>query len=366
MTGAGVDALGAALRSMVARPRNTEAYPRLAVDRAFTLTGTGLVVTGTLVSGAIAVGDRLLLSPSGLELRVRGMHAQNRPAERAQAGQRVALNIAGPKLEKAAITRGDWVLHPDVHAPTSAIDARVRVLAEGRRPLASGAQFHLHLGAARVMARAAVLDAPRAEPGDSALLRLSLDRPIGALWGDRLVLRDPAATRTIGGGAVVDPFPPRRGRRSKERLEQLAALEHPDPAGALGRLLSAGPGWTDSATFFRARNLRPESRGEGVRRAPAILVANALIAPRSLEALRTAIAALLKAHHAAAPDEPGLQPERLRQRLPERVPPALFRALMDGLLRQGSIEQDGPWLRLPSHRASLSPEQERLWRRRAR
>ena len=122
--------LRAALLALGPRQRDAELYPRLAIDRAFTLAGAGLVVTGTLVSGRIRVDDRLMLSPPGIELRVRGLHAQNRPAEQAAAGQRAALNVTGPRLSKDAVTRGDWVLHPAVHAPTARFDVRLTLLAE--------------------------------------------------------------------------------------------------------------------------------------------------------------------------------------------------------------------------------------------
>src|SRR6185436_10800539 len=134
---------------------------------AFTLVGTGLVLTGTLVAGRIRVGDRLMLSPPGIELRVRGLHAQNRPADEAVAGQRVALNITGQRLSKDAVTRGDWVLHPDVHAPTSRLDIRLLLLAEEARALRADAPVHLHLGAAHVTARVAGLAPERIEPGSS-------------------------------------------------------------------------------------------------------------------------------------------------------------------------------------------------------
>jgi selenocysteine-specific elongation factor len=360
LTGAGVAELRAVLAALPPRARPAEQLPRLAVDRAFTLAGTGLVVTGTLVSGRIAVEDRLLLSPPGLELRVRGLHAQNRPATEAVAGQRVALNITGPRLEKAAIDRGDWVLHPDAHAPTAQLDARLRLLPDAPA-LRADAPVHLHVAAAHVMARAVPLEAARIEPGGSGLVRLVLAAPIGALHGDRLVLRDAAAARTLGGGSVIDPFPPARGRRTQARLAQLAALDHAGPADALAALLALPPGWAPAAPFLRARNLTAAGQGRVRDAAGAVMLADLLVMPARLEALAASVLADLAAWHAAAPDQPGLQPERLRLRLPERPPPAAFRALAELLLRRGALEQDGPWLRLPSHRASLSPADERAW-----
>ncbi len=203
LTGDGIEELREALLALGPRRRDSDGYPRLAVDRAFILAGAGLVVTGTLVAGRVHTDDRLMLSPPGIELRVRGLHAQNRPADHAVAGQRVALNVVGPRLSKDAVTRGDWVLHPDVHAPTARFDVRVRLLAEEARALRADAPAHLHLGAAHVTARVAPLTADRIEPGASLLARLTLDHAIGALAGDRLVLRDATATRTIGGGVVT-------------------------------------------------------------------------------------------------------------------------------------------------------------------
>src|SRR6202012_495554 len=109
-------------------------------------------------AGRIAVDDRLVLSPSGLELRVRGLHAQNRQAAEAHAGQRVALNITGPRLSKDAVTRGDWVLHPDIHAPTAELDARITLLPDTPRAMRPDTWVHLHLAAAHVMARVSLLD----------------------------------------------------------------------------------------------------------------------------------------------------------------------------------------------------------------
>jgi selenocysteine-specific elongation factor len=361
VTGDGVANLAEALRALGPRPRDAGGHPRLAVDRAFTLAGAGLVVTGTLVAGRIAVEDRLVLSPPGLELRVRGLHAQNRTATVAEAGQRVALNITGPRLAKDAVTRGDWVLHPDIHAPTIALDIRLRVLAEEPGPVRADMPVHLHLGAAHVMARLHPLDRDRIQPGDDALVRLTLARPIGALAGDRLVLRDAAASRTIGGGSVVDPFPPSRGRRTPGRLAQLAALEAPSPDAALRAMLALPPGWTDRARFALARNLKADAADAALQAAQAVTLADLLMASTTAGQLRRDLLQGLAAWHAAAPEQPGLQPERLRQSMPQRPPPAAFRALLDSLLRQGAIRQDGPWLRLATHRLQLSAADERLW-----
>ncbi|MBV9734892.1 MAG: selenocysteine-specific translation elongation factor [Acidisphaera sp.] len=359
VSGLGVEKLRAALLALGRAPRRAEAGARFCIDRVFTLAGIGIVVTGTLVAGRIAAGDHLTLSPSGIEVRVRGLHAHSRPAEAAQAGERAALNIAAARLAKDLVARGDWLVEPALHAPTAALDALVRMLPDAPA-LRPGAPVHLHLGAAHVTARIQALEAPGLDPGGTASARLVLDRPIAALAGDRLVMRDAAAVRTIGGGTVLDPFPPRRGRRTPSRLAALRALAAPAPAIALRGLLEQPPRWVAFGPFARARNIPSRARGALLEAAPAVLLADVAIAPPALAALRAALMQALAAHHAAAPDAPGLQPERLRV-MCTRLPAAAFRALVETSIRRGEIAQEGPWLRLPTHRATLSPADERLW-----
>jgi selenocysteine-specific elongation factor len=359
LTGAGIDTLREALRASAGAARDAAGHPRLAVDRAFTLAGAGLVVTGTLVSGQIAVDDRLLLSPSGLEVRVRGLHAQNKPAQSATAGQRVALNITGPRLSKDAVTRGDWVLHPDLHAPTQAIDIRLRLLPDAPRALRQDVQVHLHLAAAHVMARVSLLDRDRLEPGETASVRLALSQPIGTLSRDRVVLRDSGATATIGGGVVLDPFPPRRGRRTPQRLAQLATLEAADAVAALQGLLNIPPGWTERADFLRAWNVTDAASVQAA--ADALATGPLLLSRSAFTRLRGDILTALTAFHKRSPEQPGLQPVRLRQAVEDRPSVAGFAGVTEALLRDGSIAQDGPWLRMPGHKISLSPQDERTW-----
>ena len=343
-------------------PRDTNGYPRLAVDRAFTLSGAGLIVTGTLVSGRIAVEDRLVLSPPGLELRVRGLHAQNKPATEAVAGQRVALNITGPKLSKDAVTRGDWVLHPEIHAPTTALDARITLLADAPRALRQDTQVHLHLGAGHAMARVSLLDREWLEPGEGALIRLTLPQRIGALAQDRIVLRDTGATCTIGGGVVLDPFPPRRGRRTPQRLAQLHALEASGPADALRRLLEVAPGWTDQPVFMRAHNVPQADRAALIAAVSAVAAGGLILSSSAFDGVCASILEVLAAHHRASPELPGLQKDRLRLALPNRLPIAGMVGILEALRGQEVLAQDGPWFRLPGHQVSLSPQDEKLWR----
>jgi selenocysteine-specific elongation factor len=364
VTGAGIADLASRLRNAArttSRPRGGRF--RLAVDRCFTLTGAGTVVTGTIVSGAVATGDALLVSPSGLEARVRGLHAQNRAAESAQAGQRCALNLAGPRIAKDAIARGDWILDPAAHAPTARIDLRLTLLASETKPLRHGLPVHVHLAAAHVTGRVALLEGTTLAPGETAMAQLALDRPIGALTGDRIVLRDPSAQRTIGGGLVLDPFPPLRGRRTPHRLAQLAAEATDDPESPLAGWLAIEPGPVDLAGFRLRRNLMPDEAAEVEHAVEMVTAGSWGFSPARWRDLRAQLLAVLGDLHAASPDLPGLQRDRLRLALPTRLPLPAFAALCEALIDEASLALDGVRYRLPGHSVRLTAEDESLWMR---
>src|SRR2546428_749680 len=257
MTGDGVPALRAHLEAMAASPPPAGAADgcfRLAVDRCFTISGSGTVVTGTVFSGSVAVGDHLLVSPSGWEVRVRSIHAQNRAAERGVAGQRCALSLVG--VEKKDIARGDWVLESAAHAPTARFDASLTLPPSAARALRHWTPVHVHLGAAEVMGRVSLLQATGIEPGGSGRAQIVLDRPIGALHGDRFILRDQSAQQTLAGGIVLDPFAPARKVRTPARLAVLAALDRPTTLDVLQQLLSVTPAGGGVAWFSRRFYLR--------------------------------------------------------------------------------------------------------------
>jgi len=350
-----------------ARTRDEGGF-RLAVDRCFSLPGIGTVVTGTAVSGQVAVGDRLLVSPRKLPVRVRGLHAQNREAGQGLAGQRLALNLTAAGLEKSDISRGDWIVAEGVHSSTRRIDARIRLLRSEARDLAHWTPVHLHLGACDVGARVVLLEGPTLAPGGSMWVQLELDRDIAAWHGDRFILRDQSATRTLGGGVVLDPFASATLRRKPVRMAALAALDAPTAEQALRATLALQPAMgVDIDPFFVAWNLQPEQR-QAVLQAVAHRAlpdgsSTRLFAPGQLEAVADALTATLVDYHQQHPDSPGMMPELLQRQLPGKPRVLVFGQVLRELLGSGRVQRAGPYLRLSGHEVALPPNEQKLWER---
>jgi selenocysteine-specific elongation factor len=344
--------------------RSARGRLRLAVDRCFTLAGTGTVITGTVLSGAVALGDRVIVSPSGLPARVRSIHSQNRAAERGVAGERCALNLAGDGVTKEAIVRGQMIVDPHLHAPTDRIDATFKLLGTEANPVTQWMPVRFHHAAAEVGARIVLLGDGPIAPGGEALVQLVLERPIAGAAGDRFVLRDTTAQRTIGGGKFLDLRAPARKRRGPERLAQLAAHALPDAAAALAALLDRPPFQVEFSTFARDRALSDADAAAAISRCDAIEVraANATLAlsAATWQRLRRSLSATLEQFHIDHPDLQGVGLEALRRQLQPSLPTPGFVSILQGLARAGDIALDGAWVRLPGHTVRLTSEEETL------
>ena len=359
-TGDGIAALRAHLETVAASqmaPAQAGGF-RLAIDRCFTLSGAGTVVTGTAFAGQVKVGDQLLLSPPKLPVRVRSLRVQDAPAEAGQAGQRIALALAG--IEKAEVARGMWLVAPGLHAPVRRFDVKIRVLAS-QPALKHWTPVHLHLGAEDVPARITLLGGDDIPPGTENWAQISVDREIGALAGDRFILRDASARHTIGGGQVLDIFPPSRKKRSPERLAMLAALADCDPAGALRLAAEQQTAGVELDSYAVNRNLDSATLNELCHRLQLKLVGRTAFAPSRWQELETRLLAALAAEHERAPDLPGVERDRLRRlTLPTLSRPA-FDALLSTPLRDGRLAQSKAWLHLPEHRIQLAGADRDLW-----
>lgn len=365
MTGAGIDVLQTLLRNEAAAltvRRSAGQRFRLAIDRAFTVAGSGTVVTGTVFNGVVRTGDKLMLSPAGLPVRVRALQIRGESASEAHAGQRCALNLSGAGLD--SVRRGDWVLDEALHQATQHMDARLTLLGGESQGLRHWTPVHLHLATADVLARVAIRRGESIAAGSSALASLVLEKPISALHGDRFILRDQSGSRTLGGGIVLDPFAPAGRGRGSARAAVLAAFEEespPDTLAALSRISTAG---IDLTRFEKMFNVTPERATQLYETAGIVAVGKEVrigITRALHDELRERVPGALAAFHRATPQALGREIEALRAELAPQLPANAFSALVRGLADERKVEISGSLARLPGHNPTSNPEDDRLW-----
>ncbi|MGQ0602634.1 MAG: selenocysteine-specific translation elongation factor [Anaerolineales bacterium] len=367
-TGAGLDDLKRQLQTVLAAhpPRPDLGRPRLPIDRVFSLTGFGTVVTGTLSEGAFALGEAVEILPPGLPARVRGLQTHKTKLERAVPGSRVALNLTGVEVNQ--LRRGMVVAHPDTLRATSLLDAHFRHLPDVELPLKHNAEMKLFVGAAEVTVTVRLLGRTELPPGESAWLQLVCAEPIVATKGQRFILRRPSPGATIGGGAIVDPQPKRRYRQNENaviaRLETAARgtpgeilLQAMDALGFTSANSAIAKAGLDAATAAEAvSELR--TAGELIELEDEALVLSRAAWSRLESELRTA----LTAYHTQSPLRAGMPREELKSRLEQqrraKLPARVFNALIAHAGAHGPIVAQGTTVRLAEHRVIFSPAQQ--------
>lgn len=324
---------------------------RLAIDRAFTVKGAGLVVTGTALCGDVRVGDTLWLTGVNKPMRVRGLHAQNQPVERAHGGQRIALNIVGD-AEKEQLTRGDWLL---AEAPPEPSD-RIIVALETHTPLTQWQPLHIHHAASHITGRVSLLADNLAE--------LVLDSPLWLADNDRLVLRDISARTTLAGARVVTLNPPRRGKRKAEYLQWITDLANArDDAGALAAHLTRGA--VSLPAFGWARQLNRSGLDALTQPAGLIQAGDNVLSTVVAARWQRKLLDTLATYHDQHKDEPGPGRERLRRMALPMEDDALVLTLIELMRDSGDIASHHGWLHLPDHKAGFTAEQEQVWQKAA-
>ncbi len=363
----GLPALKQALQSVLEHcpPRVDAGRPRLPVDRVFTISGFGTVVTGTLSDGSLRVGDEVVLLPGGKRGRVRGLQTHKRSQQVALPGSRTAVNLAGVRREQ--VRRGDVLCLPETYRPTRRFDAHIRLLPQASHPLKHNTSVKLFIGAAEIMARVRVIGQETVVPGSEGLLQLEPEKPVVAARGDRFILRIPSPPETIGGGAVLDPFPGGRHKRFDAAvLERLQALRGGSPVDLLTQALER-LGLAQVEELARRSGLPLEraretleilrTRGEahflegGARSGEAapLVMAVSRWAETTNRARR-----LLETYHASFPLRPGMPREEFKSRL--RLPEKWFPPLLSAWMEAGWLVDDGALVRLRGHAVRLSPQ----------
>jgi selenocysteine-specific elongation factor len=369
-TGQGLDDLTAALEDMLAHiePRRDRGRPRLPIDRVFTISGFGTVITGTLADGCFEVGQEVEIQPQGLKARVRGLQTHKEKVEQAVPGSRVAMNLSG--ASKTDVARGNVVTTPGWLRGTVLVDVQLRYLPAAPRPMRHNTLLKFFSGAAETMARVRLLGQDKLQPGETGWAQLRLEEPVSLVKGDRFIVRLPSPAATVGGGIVIDPHPGRRHRRFRpEVIARLETLAQGSPAEILLQALERrGP--TPARDLLSASGLgdaAPESLVQLLDEDQAVLLgakaidqpstSNELLASRTWwSALTDRISREMSAYHRKFPLRVGMAREALRSGL--KLDARVFNAAMARAAAESIVVEEGVTVRLPSHEVRLTPDQQ--------
>ena len=362
-TGKGIDALRRALLSAVSRAesRNSDLPFRLPIDRVFTRPGFGTVVTGTLVAGTLKVGDAVEIAPLKIISRIRGLQIHGEKQKEAQAGSRVAVNLANVEVE--ALERGTQIVPVGSAASTATFDATLRLLPDAENALKDGQRVRLHLGTAEILGRIRLLDARKElEPGGEAYVQFRGETEFAALRGDRFVIRTYSPMQTIGGGIALDTAPVQKRKNEEATLKSLAAKERGTPEDLLETLLLRNPLGIMQKDLAKLAGISAQDAEKGlgtlIAQGKAKIIAFERVMLTAARQQWTArAAAALTAYHEKFPLRAGMPKEEFREALEREMDARAFGSLFNQWQEEKTIRVEANLARLPDFAVQLSERQ---------
>lgn len=341
---------------------------RLPVDRAFTITGFGTVVTGTLISGSINEGDKIEIYPRKTETKVRSIQVHEKNVKTAYAGQRVAINITNIKLDE--IRRGDILAQPGRMEPTMMLDARLEILKNADKIIDNRDRLRFYHGTSEIMCRVVLLDREELKPGEGAFVQLRLEEDTACMKGDRFVIRTYSPMLTIGGGTILEPNPPKRKRFKEEVIDELKIKEQGNPAEIVERyLIQNSDKFPEKKTVLKATgNVTPELYDK----IASELLEKQLIFEfrlgeetymlhvKYLRDVETKLTELLKSFHKRNPLKSGISKEELRTKVFENIKPRLADMVFGYFEANGIIRLENQYASLSDFKVQFNRQQEHI------
>ena len=336
---------------------------RLPIDRVFTMKGFGTVITGTLISGRVQVGDTIMIYPSGITSKVRGIQVHNNSADEARAGLRTAINFQG--LEKEAISRGEVLSKPNTLEASYMVDVSFHYLASNKKPIKNRTRIRFHTGTSEVLGNLILLDREDLAPGEDTVVQLRLDTAVALVKDDRFVIRSYSPIYTIGGGKVLNPIPLKHKRFKTDAVEGLKALGHQAPEAIILFHVEASGYQGVSFSHLKMMTNLPDKQLENV--------LQGLLSQKTLiqvdkenriyihhicsERLKNDTQRQLGDYHKANPLKPGMSKEELKTKFPPLLTSKLFNLTLNQMIKEKEIVQDENIIRLASHAVSLGGKQ---------
>ena len=349
--------------SVLIPPRSSTGLFRLPVDRVFTMKGFGTVITGTLISGRVKKGDTIIIYPSGITSKVRGIQVYNESANEAEAGMRTAVNFQG--LEKASVNRGEILSMPGSLISSYMADVSFHFLNSNKKAIKNRTRVRFHSGTSEILGNLILLDREELNPGDTIVGQLRLDSPVALIKDDRFVIRSYSPIRTIGGGRVLNPIPRKHKRFRTEITEGLESLVEGAPEEIISYHISASAYQGVSLSELKIMTNLPDKQLD--RTLQGLLSKKTVIRTDkekqiyihydSFEKLKKEIYDCLDGYHQANPLKPAMFKEELKSKFPSFVSQKLFNLLFNQMIKDGAIVQEEDTIRLATHKVSLAVNQ---------